>query len=38
MEVIVTFMAILEMMKQGVISIEQEGTFAEIIIISSLAA
>ncbi|MDE7478527.1 MAG: segregation/condensation protein A [Lachnospiraceae bacterium] len=38
MEVIVTFMAMLEMMKQGIISIEQEGTFADIIITSSLAA
>ncbi len=38
MEVIVTFMAVLEMMKQGVISIEQEDTFADIIITSSLAA
>lgn len=38
MEVIVTFMAVLEMMKQGVISIEQEDTFAEIMITSSLAA
>lgn len=33
MEIIVTFMAILEMMKQGIISIEQERTFADIIII-----
>ncbi len=38
MEVIVTFMAILEMMKQGTISIEQEDTFADIVIISRLAA
>lgn len=38
MEVIVTFMAILEMMKLGIISIEQNGTFADIIITSSLAA
>ena len=38
MEVIVTFMAMLEMMKQGIISIEQEDTFADIIITSSLAA
>lgn len=38
MEVIVTFMAVLEMMKQGIISIEQEDTFADIIITSSLAA
>jgi segregation and condensation protein A len=38
MEVIVTFMAILEMMKQGVISIEQEETFSDIIITSALAA
>lgn len=38
MEVIVTFMAVLEMMKQGVISIEQENTFAEIMITSKLAA
>jgi segregation and condensation protein A len=38
MEVIVTFMAILEMMKQGVISVEQEETFSDIIITSALAA
>ena len=38
MEVIVTFMAILEMMKQGTISIEQEDTFADIVITSRLAA
>lgn len=38
MEIIVTFMAVLEMMKQGIISIEQETTFADIIITSSLAA
>jgi segregation and condensation protein A len=38
MEVIVTFMAILEMMKQGVISIVQEETFSDIIITSALAA
>ena len=38
MEVIVTFMAILEMMKQGTISIEQEDTFADIVITSSLVA
>jgi segregation and condensation protein A len=38
MEVIVTFMAVLEMMKQGIISIEQEGTFSDIIITSALAA
>ncbi len=38
MEVIVTFMAVLEMMKQGIISIEQEETFADIIITSSFAA
>lgn len=38
MEIIVTFMAVLEMMKQGVISIEQETIFADIIITSSLAA
>lgn len=38
MEVIVTFMAVLEMMKQGTITIEQEDTFADIIITSSLAA
>lgn len=37
MEIIVTFMAILEMMKQGSISIEQEDTFADITIISALA-
>jgi segregation and condensation protein A len=38
MEIIVTFMAVLEMMKQGVISIEQEETFSDIIITSALAA
>ena len=38
MEVIVTFLAVLEMMKQGIISIEQEDIFADIIITSSLAA
>jgi segregation and condensation protein A len=38
MEVIVTFMAVLEMMKQGVISIVQEETFSDIIITSALAA
>lgn len=38
MEVIVTFLAILEMMKQGMIEIEQEGIFADIMITSSLAA
>lgn len=38
MEIIVTFMAVLEMMKQGIISIEQESAFADIIITSSLAA
>lgn len=38
MEVIVTFMAVLEMIKQGMISIEQEETFADIVITSSLAA
>ncbi len=38
MEVIVTFMAVLEMMKQGMISIEQECAFADIMITSSLAA
>jgi segregation and condensation protein A len=38
MEVIVTFMAILELMKQGAISIEQESTFSDIIITSALAA
>ncbi len=38
MEVIVTFMAVLEMMKQGIIFIEQEDTFADIVITSSYAA
>ncbi len=38
MEVIVTFLAILEMMKQGLISIEQESAFSDIMITSSLAA
>ncbi len=38
MEIIVTFMAVLEMMKQGMISIEQEYAFADIMITSSLAA
>lgn len=38
MEVIVTFLAVLEMMKQGIIEIEQEDTFSDIIITSSIAA
>ncbi len=38
MEVIVTFLAILEMMKQGIILIEQEDAFSDIMITSSLAA
>lgn len=38
MEIIVTFLAVLEMMKQGIISIEQEDTFGDIMITSSLAA
>lgn len=38
MEVIVTFMAILEMMKQGTIAIEQEDIFSDIVITSRLAA
>lgn len=38
MEIIVTFLAVLEMMKQGIISIEQEENFADIIITSSVAA
>jgi len=38
MEVIVTFLAILEMMKQGLISVEQEDTFGDIMITSSIAA
>ncbi len=38
MEIIVTFMAVLEMMKQGLISIEQDAAFADIIITSSIAA
>lgn len=38
MEIIVTFLAILEMMKRGMISIEQEGAFSDIMITSSLAA
>ena len=38
MEIVVTFIALLEMMKQGIISIEQETVFADIIITSSLAA
>lgn len=38
MEVIVTFMAILEMMKQGTISIEQEDIFSDIVITSRLVA
>lgn len=38
MEIIVTFLAILEMMKQGMISIEQEENFSDIVITSSLAA
>ena len=38
MEIIVTFLAVLEMMKQGILSIEQEDTFGDILITSSLAA
>lgn len=38
MEIIVTFLAVLEMMKQNLISIEQESTCSEIMITSSLAA
>ena len=38
MEIIVTFLAVLEMMKQGIISIEQEDTFADIVITSVIAA
>ena len=38
MEIIVTFLAVLEMMKQGLISIEQEGAFSDIMITSSIAA
>lgn len=38
MEIIVTFIAVLEMMKQGIIAIEQETAFADIIVTSSLAA
>lgn len=38
MEVIVTFLAILEMMKQGIIIIEQQEAFSDIMITSSLAA
>lgn len=38
MEIIVTFLAVLEMMKQGVISIVQESTCSDIIITSMLAA
>lgn len=38
MEIIVTFMAVLEMMKNGDINIEQETTFGEIYITSKLAA
>ncbi len=38
MEVIVTFLAVLEMMKQGIIEIEQEDTFSDIVITSSIAA
>ncbi|MCI9398500.1 MAG: segregation/condensation protein A [Lachnospiraceae bacterium] len=38
MEIVVTFLAILEMMKQGLIVIQQEGTFADIVITSNLAA
>ena len=38
MEVIVSFLAILEMMKMGKIRITQEGLFDEIIIESSMAA
>ena len=38
MEIIVTFLAVLEMMKQGILSVEQEDTFGDIMITSSLAA
>lgn len=38
MEVIVTFLAVLEMMKQGMITIEQESAFSDIMITSSIAA
>lgn len=38
MEIVITFLAILEMMKMGNIEIEQEGTFGEILITSNLAA
>lgn len=38
MEIIVTFLAVLEMMKQNMISIEQEDTCSEIMITSSIAA
>lgn len=38
MEIIVTFLAVLEMMKQGIIEIEQEDTFSDITIISRIAA
>ena len=38
MEIIVTFMAVLEMMKQGSILIEQQEAFSDIIITSNLAA
>lgn len=38
LEMIVTFLTILEMMKQGVITIEQEDIFGDIMITSSLAA
>ena len=38
MEVIVTFLVILEMMKTGKIGIEQEDTFADIIITSKMSA
>lgn len=38
MEIIVTFLAVLEMMKQGSISIEQEESFSDIVITSKLAA
>lgn len=38
MEVIVTFLAVLEMMKQGMITIDQESAFSEIMITSSIAA
>ena len=38
MEIVITFLAILEMMKMGNIQIEQDGTFGEILITSNLAA